>query len=267
MNSKSIKGWWPKRPAPGNMGDIITPAIIKSLFDINVGWVNKNESTEKEILFGTGSIIGETTDSSIVWGSGLISEYSVNKANDKAEYLAVRGPITRELLMAKGIRVPEVYGDPGLLAHKLVNTREKNTKYEYGIVPHYIDFNEVSQMFKNQKNVKVINVLNSNPLVPIREILKCEKSVASSLHGIIFSHSVGVPSAWVKFSDKLAGDNTKFFDYFNSIKAEASYTYFNESRNAIDKLGKLRYIPPKQIDLNPLIKAFIDRFGGNHARI
>lgn len=261
--NKKIYGWWPKSPKPGNMGDIITSLLVKKLFGIDLEWINKNHLplTREEVLFGTGSIIGETIDTSIVWGSGLISEYSANKANSYAEYLAVRGPITRQLLLDKNIKVPEVYGDPGLLIKEIVDFKKKKSRYAYGIIPHYVDYNRVYSTYKNHKDIKVIDVLNSNPLVPIYEIMECEKTVASSLHGIIFSHAVGISSAWVKFSDKLAGDNTKFFDYFSSVNLhKIKPVEFFETKYMDNHLNKLYYSPPKDIDLNPLLNAFKSRF-------
>lgn len=263
--NKRILAWWPKKPHPGNMGDIITPRIVKKLFGYDLEWFNKIYRTTEDILYGTGSIIGETVDNSVVWGSGLISEFSASKANVNANYIAVRGPITRELLQAKGISVPEVFGDPGLLVKEIIKEKE-NKKYDYGIIPHYVDYKEVKHHFKKDPNIKIIDVLNSNPLVPIKEIMQCKKTVTSSLHGIIFSHAFNVPSSWVKFSNKLAGDDTKFFDYFLSIDVEKpACTEISNSDMNINNINKLNYINiENNFDLSPLKKAFLKRFNGDN---
>jgi hypothetical protein len=43
--------------------------------------------------------------------------------------------------------------------------------------------------------------------------------ISTSLHGLIVSHSYGIPALWISFKEKdLFGDNIKFLDYFSSVK-------------------------------------------------
>ena len=73
----------------------------------------------------------------------------------------------------------------------------------------------------NHEDITIINLFN-----PIEEIIdsivSCEKVYSSSLHGIIVSHAYNIPCEWVKFSNNILGDNTKFWDYYMSI-GETSY--------------------------------------------
>ena len=112
--------------------------------------------------------------------------------------------------------MPEVYGDPALLLPKLIpNTVTK--KYELGIIPHYVDYEKVVQQFSNDPKIKVINLMTDDIVKTTHEILTCKKIISSSLHGVIVSQAYHIPALWVKFSNKLAGDNVKFYDYFESI--------------------------------------------------
>lgn len=54
---------------------------------------------------------------------------------------AVRGPLTREFLLKKGIACPEIYGDPTLLFPLYFPEFKKAAKSsrDYSIVPHFSD--------------------------------------------------------------------------------------------------------------------------------
>jgi len=260
--SKNINAWWSTAPKPGNMGDIITPFIISSIFNITLKRVelnNNNHKKYKEILLSTGSIIQFATKNATVWGSGLIREVDYKKASKQARFLAVRGPISREILNDNGFKVPEVYGDPGLLVKHYFNPNPTKI-YEYGIIPHYKDYDMIKEAYKDHKNIKVINVLNSDPRIPLMDISCCEKTVSSSLHGLIFSHAYNVPTTWVKFSTHLSGDDVKFRDYYAYCGLKLNK---EEGMINIDDLSKLSFTLSNKSDkhLNPLLRSFTENFG------
>jgi len=45
----------------------------------------------------------------------------------------------------------------------------------------------------------------------------CRYVASSSLHGLIVANAYGIPAVWTTFADTLAGDDTKFFDYYESV--------------------------------------------------
>jgi hypothetical protein len=197
---KTIKLWWPKTPLPGNFGDILSPLILKTL-----GYeINPATRTESNKFLAIGSITKFIKPSDTVWGSGIMR--LSDPIEKKANYLAVRGPIT-------GAKVDcSVYGDPGLLCSKLFPYTHSPVK-GLGCIPHYVDYKKFDE--DNQ-----INIINGNPIEVIEECLQYEKIISSSLHGIILAHSYGIPAAWWKPSENLGGDGSKFEDYAQSVGIE-----------------------------------------------
>jgi hypothetical protein len=162
-----------------------------------------------------GSVAKVVQSRHTVLGSGVMTADPLLCATAKWRW--VRGPRTRDAVIRNGGQCPEVYGDPALVLPRIVPP-SAGKKHKLGIIPHYVDHATVSQQFPD---LCVINVLYKNPVAVIDQITSCEKIISSSLHGIIAAHAYGIPVAWVKFSDKLAGDGTKFHDHYESVGLEA----------------------------------------------
>ena len=178
-----------------------------------------------------GSILYASSKNAIVWGAGIISRYQNIKKPKSV--LAVRGPLTRARFLELGYECPEIYGDPALLLPRFYKPKS-DKKYELGIIPHYIDYSFVQRKIENvNNNVLVINLFYPVEKV-IDEICSCKRIISSSLHGVITSHAYEIPSIWVKFSNKLAGDDSKFIDYFLSVKLSSEYIPLDFSKTIPD---------------------------------
>lgn len=210
--------WWFSK----NFGDALNPYLIEkisskkpkhsSLFITYFG-LKKNYSVIGSVF----SLIGKNT---IVWGSGVIG---LNKRIRKPKkVLAVRGPLTRKALIDKGIECPKIFGDPALLLPKYYTPKSKK-KYSLGIIPHYVDYKRVKKEVTD-KRIKVINIKDSIENI-IEDLFSCEKTISSSLHGLIVSHAYNIPSIWVEFSDNVIGNGFKFKDYLQSVKLEIYEPY------------------------------------------
>ncbi|MEY8848343.1 polysaccharide pyruvyl transferase family protein [Psychroserpens sp. XS_ASV72] len=200
-----------------NYGDALAPYICSKLSGKVVTRVNFIKSKKYKYLFKhyftIGSIIKRVTEKSIVWGSGIIK---VDEQVANAKFLAVRGPRTRKRLLELGYDVPENYGDPALLLPQFIaNDVEK--KYKLGIIPHFVDHEKISEIFKNHNDIAIINLITNDVVETTHKILQCESIISSSLHGVIVSHTYSIPALWLKFSNSLSGDNVKFYDYFESV--------------------------------------------------
>ena len=236
-----------------NFGDQINQLLLNTITGKKIIWVNPRDCSAENYLV-IGSILENANAYSIVWGSGFISAES-QCIEKPLKICAVRGPKTRQKLLDSGIECPEVYGDPALLLPKIYLPKIEK-KYILGIIPHYVDKNNIwLEKLQNEKNIKILDVQESDPLKFIDDILSCEKIASSSLHGIIVADAYNIPSLWIKFSDKIVGGNFKFFDYFMSVgRKDKEALYINQNTSLDDILNQF-YEYEIKIDLKPLLDA------------
>lgn len=248
--TKSVNVWWPREPKPGNVGDILTPWLIKKITGYSSTFVNKPFT--KKTLLGVGSIISFTNQNTVVWGSGAMRRPT--DVNIEADYRSVRGPITRDILKEKGAKCPDIFGDPALLMPFYYRPEVIRKSYSIGLFAHYVDTDLVKKWYKNSE-VLIINPLNAKPEEVVKQIVKCKKIISSSLHGIIIAQAYGVPACWVKHSNKLNGDDTKFYDYFQSVNIDLKPIDFYE-KIPVKDMEKFKYTADIKFDPLKIINAF-----------
>jgi len=206
-----------------NWGDALSPVLIQKISGKKVLLANRFTYNIKNVPVYSviGSILELPTSSIcgdkklVVWGTGFISSKGRLKVRPK-EICAVRGPLTRNLLLQQGHECPEIYGDPALLFPRFYHPTIQK-KYKLGIIPHYIDSQSpFISNFQNEKDVKIINISGGIYKV-VDQICSCQKIASSSLHGIIAADAYGVSSTWIEFSNRVVGNGFKFHDYFQSI--------------------------------------------------
>ena len=204
--------WWNTKP---NVGDALNPYILKHLTNKNIIRLNDLHNNDTH-LFMIGSILNRINSNSIVWGTGAM--YSNIKFNNiKPIIHAVRGPLTRKVLLNNNIDCPTIYGDPALLTSKFYKTNITK-KYKIGLIPHYVDFNNKFILkYKHDNNIKILNIATTNIVEFINSMLECEIIISSSLHGLILADSFNLKSYWIKLSNLICGGDFKFIDYYNSI--------------------------------------------------
>ena len=214
--------YWPVAP---NFGDLLSPWLFNKITGLPVSTV-KNRVRSKFFNFpylsranrepnyvGIGSIISRVKDRSIVWGTGSFGTEQRSQLNTRADYHAVRGPLTRSLLQNAGIKVPEVYGDPALLVPYFFRpTSEK--KHEIGLVLRWSERQWMQAI--NSDEIKVIDLGTNEIEKTLDEIASCKKIITSSLHGLIIADAFGIPNAWLA-SNTPKGGEFKFIDYFSSV--------------------------------------------------
>lgn len=197
-----------------NIGDLLTPYIIKKRFNLLVK--NRKSGITKHVL-AVGSIMHNANYNSYIWGSGFISPNHIPKKLDTQKIRALRGKksflLIKENYDCNFKDVP--LGDPGLIMPTLYTPAPNEKKYKLGIIPHYIDINKIPETVHSDNCVKVLNVMQE-PEKFIDELCQCENIISSSLHGLILSDAYGIRNKWAIFSDKIVGGGFKFLDYYST---------------------------------------------------
>lgn len=157
-----------------------------------------------------------------VWGSGFLfgddNDFPLCRPNLVVH--ALRGKLSKEKLSSLlGYPLPEnlPLADPGLLASYFA-TPNVEKKYSIGFIPHFREHetDEVKRVLSANANMHFIDITRS-PKEVIKEIQRCEAVVSSSLHGLVFSDSLGIPDAHVRLTELPKGGSFKFRDYYSSF--------------------------------------------------
>ena len=194
-----------------NFGDNLTPWLIEKISGQSPEFSSGESSGF--VHMACGSILNIPVEGSVVWGSGFAR--CTDPVVQHGKVLAVRGPKSREKLLAHGVDCPNVCGDPAILLPRFFNPKP-DKKFRLAVIPHYVDYEAVCKAYDHLKDeVQIVSLLEPVEEV-IRKICECDVAISSSLHGIITAHAYEVPCAWVEFSDKVEGCGFKFHDYFAS---------------------------------------------------
>jgi pyruvyltransferase len=228
---KKIKAYWYKNE--NNFGDMLTPWLIKHIAGAEAEFDERDSDEQKHVT--AGSILDNHIKNSIVWGTGIA------RATDKVslchqDIRAVRGPISAKMVLRDTGKAVSVIGDPGIVIRKFYTpgrARMANDHMPVGILPHYVDYAAVNNMNLDPNYFKVLDITAGVDKL-LDEISECSKVFSSSLHGIIASHSLRVPASWIKLSNKVLGDDTKFYDYYESLSVCREQVDLLDLRGAAD---------------------------------
>src|SRR5439155_15142049 len=135
--------------------------------------------------------------------SGLMTQAST-MTRPPAAVRAVRGPLTREALLRQGIRCPEVYGDPALLAARFWPKAAQSN--DIVVVPHFFDRDlPAVEELAERAGGRIVDVQGDVDHL-IKTIGAARMVISSSLHGLIIAAAFQRPIAWVEFSQSIPGD-------------------------------------------------------------
>jgi hypothetical protein len=244
--------WWMESPYPGNFGDAINPYIVEKLSGLPPRRVGKGRG-----LLAVGSVVKFATAESTVWGSG--TPRMTDRLDPAAKYLAVRGPLTRQLVRDSGGECPEIYGDPSWFLPKLYHPKSPSRRYRLGLIRHFANEGDIAAA-PDVKSISVLRASYDDIEAFVDEIHECEAVISTSLHGLIVCHAYGIPARWCEVTggeQSIPGDGTKFRDYLLSVGVESAEPLRipRGSMMTTDLTPLARFLPPRGIDLRALAAA------------
>jgi len=205
--------WWP-RPFPGNFGDWLSPLIVASVANTPVEFVPATGNARKPHLVGLGSIAKFANEHSVVVGSGASAGDA--ELHPGARYHSLRGPLTADILTARGGPAVTTFGDPGVLLRRVLPMERPETNGRLALVRH---FTHATLPVRRPAGLDEISVLQSSPeslRTFIEKLHQYDGIVTSAMHVAIACHSYGIPVALIGFegaASTVAGDGMKYRDY------------------------------------------------------
>lgn len=256
-DQKIIISYCDTKSCKHNFGDALNPFLVSYLSNKKVYSYRQLMIKPNEPVY---SVIGSILDNQDiknleVWGSGFISAEGKFKTLPQKVH-AVRGPLSREIVLKHGIDCPEVYGDPGLLLPLFFNSN-KTKEYKLGVIPHFVDKDNpfMNQLLETYPNDVLLIDIESDFQKVIDDVNRCDHIISSSLHGLIVADAYGIPSLWVEFSDKVIGQGFKFKDYMLSVnKSQLDPIVINSMIDLNDLLSRFTF-EPIQFDQQKLLNA------------
>ena len=242
---------WFKFP---NFGDMLSPLIFEHFSKSKAVHADVKEKCKKYVAIG--SILNHAKANDIAWGPGIANKN--DKIASGVDIHSVRGPLTRKRCLELNVKCPEIYGDPAMLLPKIYNPKIEK-QYTIGFTPHVVDYDQCIKQYSSFKNSIIID-FRKEPYEVLDQILSCDYIISSSLHGLIVADAYKIPNIWVKLSNRVLGDDTKFYDHFEAVKK--SKTTFVDCRNStrnqkdmMSHLNKVEIAKFSEEDIDKLIDA------------
>lgn len=199
-----------------NLGDYLSKVVVEWMLEKRGLSMDSNVEKTK-CLYAVGSILGFGFQDATVWGSGLLrKENAYRLVRQKLDIRAVRGPVTRNILLSMGVNCPNCYGDPAILMPLIYNNNKVVKKYKVSVILHHTSTMRQNLEKLNSDGVHYIEILTTDFKSFIDEILSSETIISSALHGIILAESYGIPVVYLK--DSMPGQDLKFNDWYAATR-------------------------------------------------
>lgn len=291
--------WTTQSHRDANLGDALSAVLVSVLSGLQIKRVSFDSPSERLAAVGT---IGHAFHSGTVhfWGTGFdmarnrkgaLVGYELPEDTDMVVH-AVRGRETARALRAKGLHVPEIYGDPVWFLPKLLPDRVEKT-HELGVIVHISELetpNAASLVKDTIERYKIpaklaskVRTINTYaPASPaglmakVEEILSCRRIVSTSLHGLVIAETYGIPCAWFASYPGLArpihlGEGQpidhRMRDFYSGVDRDYVLTYCQPSGEKTDWIDVFRFLDKEWKPVNYTGKQLFNAFPlKNHQR-
>lgn len=235
-----------------NLGDYLGFVVVEYMLRKNGlnldSWVPKLRH-----MNSVGSNIFSSYQHSTIWGSGVhhepdgVLKYLCYYPLRKLDVRAVRGPLSRKVLMHFGHKCPEVYGDPAIIMPFIYQPHIRVTN-DILVIPQYIT---EKQFRMAHPDLKMVSMNTKDYETVIDAIASSKKVITSSLHAVILADSYGIPSVLYRGLSKKV--DFKYLDYYASTGR--SDIHFAQS---FDEAREMKPLPLP--DLKPLQEGLMNSF-------
>lgn len=221
--------WNPLREIDGepqllnNFGDLLGPLVVELVLESIAPGTRLDETPERRVV-SVGSVMHFARPRDVVWGTGINGKVTNARVHGerKLDVRAVRGPLSAAYMTARGIEVPEVYGDPAMLLPMLMPELARWARHpvtDLLVAPNLNDLRS-ADLPGSTPAWPVDREAGQRLLVPtdpvrtvLRTIAQSRFVVGSSLHAVIIADALGIPARFVasahesvfKYRDYLAG--------------------------------------------------------------
>ena len=280
-----------------NLGDALSPVMVAMLSGLPI--VHEAHRSELPRLAAVGTIAHSFENGSVsVWGTGTSANRNPLHHGDKIPFVpdagtaykvyATRGPVTRAILGEQNAVGPAAFGDPVWALPRFYNPKIEK-KYDLGVIVHLADLVDrslttgpkpemvryaVPEEFEGR--VKIITTVTDVSIEAMKdridEILSCRRLVSTSLHGLVFAESYGIPCLYfaprgaegkglqTRPMDPNDGYDLRITDLYLGVGRKSIPIYHQARRKETDWAKLIAAIDkawePIDFDLDPLLEAF-----------
>ena len=197
-------------------------------------------------LLTIGSILHFANPGDVVWGTGRNGRIAESAHTIEAlDIRAVRGPLTRDFLLQRGMRCPEIFGDPALLLPLLrpdLVDLSRHRRHQVTFVSHIDD--------PRRSLPRGMNCVSPRADIEtiLRALVQSDLVIATSMHPVIVAEAFGIPARSIVNQSE---PEFKFADYYLST-GRPDYTRATSVAEALTVGGER----PPQVDIQPLLNSF-----------
>lgn len=240
--------------AEDNLGDYLSKVVVEWMLEQkSLTLSTKISEGVRKHLYAIGSIMLMGYQNATVWGTGFPFSPSYLRAIFNSKYFrkldirAVRGPLSRKILVDLGFDCSSVYGDPAVRMPLIYTPHDIEVQLDYLVIPDFSMENTIRKIIPEDH---IISMKTKDYKKVINKICSAKVVVSSSLHGIILAEAYGIPAVFVQ--DRPEKFNFKYQDWYEST---------NRTMEVYTNLEKALTVEKKEVpDLNQMRKNLIDSF-------